>query len=97
MMSLGIEKSNSNSCSVGIVDTGELFTAGYHAYVLGICEKYPLPVSSIVFVDMYTVYDYIRLSGMIATDKQSLLTNKRKGYIVSHSQKSWYSICYAKQ
>jgi len=76
MVPLGTEYSEFNPCIVGIVNTSTTLSEGYTPYVLGICEKYPALVSSIVYADKDTEYDPITLSGVVATDEQAQFSNE---------------------
>ena len=68
MLSIGPEDADINPTITGILDTGATLTAGYMPYILGICEKYPSLVQSIVWADKNTGYDPITLSGVVADE-----------------------------
>ena len=72
LLPIGPEGADINPTITGILDTGATLTAGYMPYILGIYEKYPLLVQSIIWADKDTGYDPITLSGVVADEAQSL-------------------------
>ena len=78
MLPIGPEDADINPTITGILDTGATLTAGYMPYILGICEKYPSLVQSIVWADKNTGYDPITLSGVVADDAKNMSDADKK-------------------
>ena len=72
ILSIGTEDDDINSTINGILDTDVTLIAGYFAYILGICDKYPSIFQSIILADKETGYDSITLSGMVANEAKGI-------------------------